>query len=286
MFSNHYVQHPQENMPSSTSPIGTPTRSNGKSSLSLILPASLDPRRLDPVTAAYGSALLVSLVSFVGIVTLGFLQSKSLKGPVEYLSLCFAGTALVGDALMHLLPEAFGAHSHDPPPPPLGASNSHHGPHHHHGRGHGDAEAHATHHQHDQSDHLFLGLMASLGGLALLVVDSLVSQFHVHEKSFGFANLIVELLHNFVDGIAIGMAWVSGRTLVALLHNFVDGIATGMAWVSSRTRFHKKLSVKKEKVSGSGVSAGKPRLAVRDSNGKMSDSDTSCIVPLRRIPRE
>eukprot|EP00392_Amoebophrya_sp_AT5.2_P010451 g10511.t1 len=104
---------------------------------------------MTPTQAAYFSACLVSAMSFIGVLTIGLLQIESIKGPVEYLSLCFAGTALAADALMHLLPEAYVA-----------------------------------------------------GGTAFPL--RLVASY--------FA---VELVHNFVDGIAIGIAWTSSKNSVS-----------------------------------------------------------------------
>ncbi|CAD7961566.1 unnamed protein product [Amoebophrya sp. A120] len=242
---------------------------------------------VDPIAAAYVSGICVSLMSFVGVVTIGLLNIDSIKGPVEYLSLSFAGSALAGDALMHLLPECYGAHSHEPAGSSSSGGDMHdhkHDDHHDHGAG-GDCCGGV----------MYYGLMAAIGGIALLLLDGLVDHDHdeeltghLHEshsardedhlhygdasprttstarggrggndgsptdqhkmrsassdktkmkqakgstttskttatlqqlhnqpkiKSFGLANLIVEIVHNFVDGLAIGVAFTTGNKL-------------------------------------------------------------------------
>lgn len=131
-----------------------------------------------------------------------------------------------------LLPQAFGVHSHDEPEDKHNsiASESHkhdHGHDHSHGDGHGHGE-------HDHCcghEFLYIGLYTALGALLLPLIEEGIhslnggncSHGHSHDKksnkgnkslmsfadikTFGLANLLVEALHNFVDGLAIGISF-------------------------------------------------------------------------------
>jgi len=127
---------------------------------------------------AYLSALGMSAVSFVGVAILGVLHFPTIGRIVEYLCLSFAGSVLIADALLHLLPHALEGADHDQ----MSA----------------------------------VGISATLGCVALLVVPE-VCEWHQHQhghgiEASGIANLIVEMLHNFVDGIAIGLSFLAGPT--------------------------------------------------------------------------
>jgi len=126
---------------------------------------------------AYASALGMSAVSFVGVALLGLLRTPSMGAVVEYTCLAFAGSVLVADALLHLLPHAL------------------------EGADHGQASA--------------VGLSAVAGSLGLLIVPELC-ELHKHShghsiEASGIANLVVEMLHNFVDGLAIGLSFLAGK---------------------------------------------------------------------------
>eukprot|EP00913_Durusdinium_trenchii_P002718 g2515.t2 len=117
---------------------------------------------------------------------------------VEYSSLTFAATVLVADALVHLLPHALEGADH---------------------------ETMTT-----------VGIAATAGCLAIMSIPELVEWHHGHrhEKksaedaegqephvhAYGIANLVTEMLHNFVDGIGLGMAWRAGAS---------SGCATALA---------------------------------------------------------
>jgi len=118
----------------------------------------------------------MSVVSFVGAALLGFLKMPSVGAVVEYGCLAFAASVLVADALVHLLPHALEGADHER----MSA----------------------------------VGISAVGGSLALLVVPELC-EWHRHHHShdiqaYGIANLVVEMLHNFVDGIVIRLSWLGG----------------------------------------------------------------------------
>lgn len=131
---------------------------------------------------AYASALGMSAVSFVGVALLVLLNIPKLGNIVEYSCLAFAGTVLVADALMHLLPHALEGADHEAM--------------------------------------TYVGLCAVAGCMAILAVPEALewhshgdSHGHDHKdkvQAYGYANLVTEMLHNFVDGISLGLAWLSG----------------------------------------------------------------------------
>jgi len=128
---------------------------------------------------AYLSALGMSIVSFVGIAILGVVHLPTIGPVAEYLCLSFAGSVLIADALLHLLPHALEGADHDQ----MSA----------------------------------VGISATLGCITLLVVPELC-EWHQHQhghgiEASGIANLVVEMLHNFVDGIAIGLSFLAGPTV-------------------------------------------------------------------------
>eukprot|EP00405_Crypthecodinium_cohnii_P033016 CAMPEP_0206524930 /NCGR_PEP_ID=MMETSP0324_2-20121206/68453_1 /ASSEMBLY_ACC=CAM_ASM_000836 /TAXON_ID=2866 /ORGANISM="Crypthecodinium cohnii, Strain Seligo" /LENGTH=492 /DNA_ID=CAMNT_0054019543 /DNA_START=29 /DNA_END=1505 /DNA_ORIENTATION=+ len=112
---------------------------------------------------AYLSALFMSVVSFVGVGLLVLLKIPQLSGIVEYTCLAFAGTVLVADAFLHLLPLVVLAIPQIVEP-----------------------HAHGHDHQHDHKED--------------------PNQVH----AYGYANLVTEMMHNFVDGISLGLSWLAG----------------------------------------------------------------------------
>lgn len=118
----------------------------------------------------------MSVVSFVGVLSLVFLRIPSLGFLATYLCLAFAGGVLCADALLHLLPHALEGADHNT----MGA----------------------------------VGLAAFAGCLSLIVLAEICEWHqHVHGhdiKAYGIANLVVEMLHNFVDGLTLGLAFIAG----------------------------------------------------------------------------
>jgi len=121
----------------------------------------------------------MSIISFAGVALLALLNQPSIGPLVAQTCLSFAGAVLVADALLHLLPHALEG---------------------------------ATH-----TEMTSIGIAGVVGALGLLVVPEVCERHqHQHEahehhvQPSGIANLVVEMLHNFVDGIAIGLSFLAG----------------------------------------------------------------------------
>jgi len=133
------------------------------------------------VSSAYGAAALMSLLSFGGAVAfvaagaaasaLG-LEKSAATGFFDATCLVLAAAAMVGDACLHLIPETF-----------AGATEA-------------DADRY--------------GLFLVAGCLAVLVFEAVCASVSSSVEPFGVANLLVEGLHNFADGMALGVAWTLG----------------------------------------------------------------------------
>lgn len=125
---------------------------------------------------AYLSAGFMSVVSFVGVVFAIVLDIPKVGPVVQLCCLQFAGVTLAADAFLHLLPHAL------------------------EGASHGEMNA--------------VGLSASAGCLSLLALPHLLHHQHGdqegHVQAYGIANLVSELLHNFVDGLTIGFSAYAG----------------------------------------------------------------------------
>lgn len=121
----------------------------------------------------FGSVLLVSLVSLVGAVF--FLKKNWVEKNIFFLIAFSAGT-LLGDAFIHLLPEAFEVSEE-----PLGLS---------------------------------LSVLAGFVGFFLL--EKVLHWHHhhglekdfEHEKPFGWVNLAGDFVHNFLDGTIIAAGFL------------------------------------------------------------------------------
>lgn len=141
------------------------------------------------------SVVAVSLVSLVGLLTLS-LDPGRVRRLAEPL-VAFAVGALLGDAFIHLLPEAFTVGG-----PPLLRS-----------------------------------LLVLGGMLTFFVVEKLLRHAHVlkvledeHVERHGrrpvlaAINLVGDAVHNFIDGVLVGASWLAGptigltTTLAVLLH--------------------------------------------------------------------
>ncbi|MFH0970743.1 MAG: ZIP family metal transporter [Candidatus Diapherotrites archaeon] len=141
---------------------------------------------------ALASVVLVSLISLVGVFSLS-LNPKRLKEGLIFL-VAFAAGALLGDALIHLLPEAV--------------------------------------------EELGFGLDVSLavlvGVIVMFVVEKIIHWRHCHYMDedhqhqshvhpFAWVNLVGDSVHNFIDGMVIGAAY---------LVNVPVGIATTLAVIA------------------------------------------------------
>ncbi|MBY0359936.1 MAG: ZIP family metal transporter [Candidatus Obscuribacterales bacterium] len=185
---------------------------------------------------ALGSVVIVSIVSFIGLLTFYF-SEKTLGKIIPY-TLSLAAGAMLGNALLHLMPEAIAhlsavdnsaaahaahdhGHDHDH------ADDEHE---HNHAALHEDAEhdndAHAGHNHagHDHSAHsglahhhggpaLFVTSMVLLGVMLFFAADLLLHSLghcctHQVVKPVGWLLTVGDGLENFMDGVIIGAAYL------------------------------------------------------------------------------
>lgn len=120
------------------------------------------------------SVFIVSLMSFTGILFLSFKTenlSKWVHGIVS-----FAVGAILGNAFLHLIPEAF----------------------------------------HSTSSPVMASFLVFAGILAMFILEKVFHWDHDHDlsehqskvKSFGYVSLVADGIHNLADGLLIGAAWL------------------------------------------------------------------------------
>jgi len=144
---------------------------------------------------AFVSVVVVSLLSLVGIVTLS-IQKKYIRRIIIYL-VSFAVGALFGDALVHLLPEAFES----------------------------------------IESSLTVSLLVLAGIVIFFVLEKFVCWRHCHiiesEKHYHpiiVMNLVGDFIHNFLDGVIIGASYVVSiplglaTTVAVILHEIPQEI--------------------------------------------------------------
>ncbi len=125
-----------------------------------------------PLLYSLGSVLLISLVAFIGIATLAFSQTLVRRGIIVLVS--FAAGALIGDAFIHLLPEAV-------------------------------ESAGFT---------LNISLYVLIGIAFSFIIEKIIHWHHYHTHEFEeahpfvYVNLIGDGVHNFVDGIIIAVSYI------------------------------------------------------------------------------
>eukprot|EP01102_Stenamoeba_stenopodia_P008247 TRINITY_DN2353_c0_g1_i2.p1 TRINITY_DN2353_c0_g1~~TRINITY_DN2353_c0_g1_i2.p1 ORF type:complete len:518 (+),score=134.11 TRINITY_DN2353_c0_g1_i2:200-1753(+) len=173
------------------------------------------------------SSIIITLIAVVGIVLIP-LNNKKIREYIIDTLIAFAVGALLGDAILHLLPEAFGVHDHG------GEEDSHA-----HGGGEGEEED-------DHSTVLYRGMLVLATMLGCYYFERFLNWLlpgghshaghahgtqghHAHESnsdvegqdkspkkkrskfsniaSFGWLNLISDCIHNFVDGLVMGFSW-------------------------------------------------------------------------------
>lgn len=150
---------------------------------------------LSPWVCALASVLVVSLISFIGVVTI-FVGRQRLQ-PAIFLLVSLAVGAMLGDAFIHLLPESF-----ERMPNSLEAS---------------------------------LYCLAGILGFFVLEKFLLWQHDHAAEHTHpvhpvGYINLIADGLHNFVDGALIGASYLVSvpiglaTTIAVLLHEIPQEI--------------------------------------------------------------
>ncbi len=146
---------------------------------------------------ALASVALVSVVSLIGIVTLSVNQER-LKKVLIYL-VSFSAGALFGDAFFHLLPEAA-----------------------------------------EEAGFTLELSMSVLGGILLFfIVEKVVHWRHCHMPAddhehlhpFAWMNLVGDAVHNFLDGVIIGISYLVSvpvgiaTTIAVILHEIPQEIA-------------------------------------------------------------
>ncbi|MDR3168198.1 MAG: ZIP family metal transporter [Candidatus Peribacteria bacterium] len=131
-----------------------------------------------PLRYAILAVFLTSLISLIGILTLG-IKTENLKKILIYFIAFSAGT-LMGDAFLHLLPETVEEYGFEAP----------------------------------------IGL-AVLGGILIgLITEKIIHRNHCHlpitqehNHPFAWMNLIGDMVHNLMDGIIIGIAFIGGTEI-------------------------------------------------------------------------
>lgn len=129
------------------------------------------------------SAVIVSLISLIGII---FLTFKIRTSKIVEILVGFATGALFGDAFLHLLPESIKI-----------------------------------------LEFPFLGILILIGIFLFFILEEFICWRHchietseMHSHPVAFMNLIGDVLHNFFDGLAIG---------ISFLTNFYLGLTTTLA---------------------------------------------------------
>ncbi|MFA6089334.1 MAG: ZIP family metal transporter [Candidatus Woesearchaeota archaeon] len=141
------------------------------------------------------SVLVVSSISLIGLITLA-LSDKTLDR-ILFLMVAFSVGALLGDAFIHILPEA----------------------------------------QEEINSTLIVGLFVLIGILLFFVVEKVIHWRHCHHQTtkthphpYAMMNMIGDSFHNFLDGMIIGASYMVSipigiaTTIAVILHEIPQEI--------------------------------------------------------------
>jgi zinc transporter 7 len=91
--------------------------------------------------------------------------------PIIKILISFASGALIGDALVHLIPESFGAHAHDEETAHAEEETGH--------EGHDHGEEEEVHVDETKADTKIISLMIVCGMLAFFIIERLMHMYGV-----------------------------------------------------------------------------------------------------------
>ena len=131
---------------------------------------------------AVGASIVVSLISLIGVISL--LLKENLLNKILLLLISFSAGALIGGAFLHLIPEAI-----------------------------------------EKGGHSEVYLFVIVGFILFFILERYLHWRHCHKgkcdiHTFTYLNLVGDGVHNFIDGLIIGSAFVV---------NINFGIATSFA---------------------------------------------------------
>ncbi|MBX9668750.1 MAG: ZIP family metal transporter [Candidatus Obscuribacterales bacterium] len=157
------------------------------------------------------AALLVSIVSLIGLVT--FFSGKDLHKRVSHILLALAAGAMLGNAVLHLLPHALTLEQVWITEHGVTAGHEHHD---HDHDGHDHATTGGAHvHNHDHGGHGHVGMWTAfllLGGMvSFYALDLLIRPKKGDdrkESSEGYLVAVGDGIENFLDGIVIGTSFL------------------------------------------------------------------------------
>jgi len=144
---------------------------------------------MDPIIPILSSVAIVSLIAFIGIIFIG-LNEKALKRVLTAL-VGFASGTLLGNAFLHLIPEAITESTSSP------------------------------------NESIMPSYFVILGIVAFFALEKFLYWRHCHEETcpvhnFVYLNLLGDGIHNFIDGMVIAATFIV---------NFELGLATTLAVV-------------------------------------------------------
>lgn len=198
------------------------------------------------------STLIIQIVPifFIYAINFVFLGSKSLRDKVIYLMISFAIGGLLGDVFFHTLPH-MSSHYHD--------HDHHHDHHDHHDHHHHDHAGHSHSHNPKEMCNNSI-IMTGIIGFFLLekLVANCLGHSHSHDhsgadkkveenkkgskkgnkgkkneeedqerllryRSYAVISLVGDFIHNFTDGLSIGVAYIASKNNCLITFRLQDG---------------------------------------------------------------